>query len=103
VCWWRDYALEDKAPFLLEADRLGLPVAPFVKAPRVFVKHRSIEGGQVGACALEVVGFCMLIVWRFICMHARVFFMRAVVRASRTPLTSPSPSCLCQPTGHPCF
>ncbi|KIZ05932.1 hypothetical protein MNEG_2024 [Monoraphidium neglectum] len=42
----RDYALEDKAPFLLEADRLGLPVAPFVKAPRVFVKHRSIEGGQ---------------------------------------------------------
>ncbi len=44
----RDYALEDKALFLLEADRLGLPVAPFVKAPRVFVKHRSVEGGQVG-------------------------------------------------------
>ncbi|KAI8468551.1 MAG: hypothetical protein J3K34DRAFT_477654 [Monoraphidium minutum] len=37
----RDYGLEDKGPFLLEADRLGLPVAPFIKAPRVFVKHRS--------------------------------------------------------------
>jgi hypothetical protein len=41
------YALEDKAAFLLEADRAGLPVAPFVRAPRVFVKHRAVEGGQV--------------------------------------------------------
>lgn len=45
----REYALEDKAPFLLEAERLGLPGAPFVKAARVFVKHRGVEGGQVGA------------------------------------------------------
>jgi len=63
----RDYALEDKAAFLLEADRLGLPVAPFVKAPRVFVKHRSVEGGQVGSgAACWVVGVvCCCCVCRF--------------------------------------
>ena len=43
----RDYSLEDKARFLREADTLGLPVAPYIKAPRVFIKHRAVEGGQV--------------------------------------------------------
>ncbi|GBF99570.1 hypothetical protein Rsub_12195 [Raphidocelis subcapitata] len=40
------YDLEDKAAFLAEADRLGLPVAPYMRGARVFVKHRSVEGGQ---------------------------------------------------------
>ena len=38
--------MEDKGTFLLEGERLGLPVSPFIKAPMVFVKHRSIEGGM---------------------------------------------------------
>jgi hypothetical protein len=44
----REYGLEDKGAFLLAADRLGLAVAPFLKGRKVFVKHRSMEGGQVG-------------------------------------------------------
>lgn len=64
----REYALEDKADFLLEADRLGLPVAPFVKAPKVFVKHRSIEGGQVRLCLRVCMGVCVCVCVR---MHTR--------------------------------
>ena len=41
-----EYALEDKGAFLLAAERAGLPAAPFVRAPKVFVKHRAVEGGQ---------------------------------------------------------
>ncbi len=40
------YQLEDKGTFLLEGDRLGLPVSPFFRDAAVFVKHKSIEGGM---------------------------------------------------------
>lgn len=53
-----EYALEDKGSFLLAADRAGLPAAPFLRAPRVFVKHRGVEGGQVRVCVCAVGCLC---------------------------------------------
>jgi hypothetical protein len=40
------YSLEDKGTFLLQGQRLGLPVSPFYQHAKVFVKHKSIEGGM---------------------------------------------------------
>jgi len=40
------YRLEDKGAFLLEGDKAGLPVSPFMKTPALVVKHRAIEGGM---------------------------------------------------------
>jgi hypothetical protein len=40
------YSLEDKGTFLLQGQRLGLPVSPFYQHATVFVKHKSIEGGM---------------------------------------------------------
>jgi hypothetical protein len=40
------YSLEDKGTFLLQGQRLGLPVSPFFQHAKVFVKHKSIEGGM---------------------------------------------------------
>ncbi|KAF6251978.1 hypothetical protein COO60DRAFT_1628722 [Scenedesmus sp. NREL 46B-D3] len=40
------YSLEDKGTFLLQGQRLGLPVSPFFQHATVFVKHKSIEGGM---------------------------------------------------------
>lgn len=40
------YSLEDKGAFLLQGQRLGLPVSPFYQAATVFVKHKSVEGGM---------------------------------------------------------
>lgn len=40
------YRMEAKGTFLLEGQRLGLPVSPFYSDARVFVKHISIEGGM---------------------------------------------------------
>lgn len=40
------YRMEAKGTFLLEGQRLGLPVSPFFTEAAVFVKHVSIEGGM---------------------------------------------------------
>jgi hypothetical protein len=40
------YRLEDKGAFLLEGDKAGLPVSPFMKTAALVVKHRAIEGGM---------------------------------------------------------
>jgi hypothetical protein len=40
------YSLEDKGTFLLQGQRLGLPVSPFYQHGTVFVKHKSVEGGM---------------------------------------------------------
>lgn len=40
------YRMEAKGTFLLEGQRMGLPVSPFYNDPKVFVKHVSIEGGH---------------------------------------------------------
>jgi hypothetical protein len=40
------YAMESKGTWLLEGQRLGLPVSPFYSDGTVFVKHVSIEGGM---------------------------------------------------------
>lgn len=40
------YAMEAKGTFLLQGQRLGLPVSPFYNEGTVFVKHTRIEGGM---------------------------------------------------------
>lgn len=40
------YAMEAKGTFLLQGQRLGLPVSPFYSDATVFVKHVSTEGGM---------------------------------------------------------
>jgi hypothetical protein len=40
------YQMEGKGTFLLEGQRLGLPVSPFYSDGTVFVKHVSVEGGM---------------------------------------------------------
>lgn len=40
------YAMEAKGTFLLQGQRLGLPVSPFYSEGTVFVKHTRIEGGM---------------------------------------------------------
>jgi hypothetical protein len=40
------YSLEDKGTFLLQGQRMGLPVSPFFQHATVFVKHKSVEGGM---------------------------------------------------------
>lgn len=40
------YEMESKGTWLLEGQRLGLPVSPFYSEGAVFVKHVSIEGGM---------------------------------------------------------
>jgi hypothetical protein len=40
------YAMEAKGTFLLQGQRLGLPVTPFYSEGTVFVKHTRIEGGM---------------------------------------------------------
>jgi hypothetical protein len=44
------YRMEAKGTFLLEGQRMGLPVSPFYSEAKVFVKHVSIEGGQCLLC-----------------------------------------------------
>jgi hypothetical protein len=46
VCRSPQYRAEDKGTFLLEGERMGLPVSPFCKEPAFFIKHKSIEGGM---------------------------------------------------------
>ena len=40
------YAMEDKGHFLLEGQKLNVPVTPVLDIPRIMVKHKSIEGGM---------------------------------------------------------
>ena len=39
------YALEDKLTFLEAAEREGVPVSPWLRHPKIVVKHRNEEGG----------------------------------------------------------
>ena len=40
------YTMENKWNFLLEGEKLGVPVSPFLKVPGIVVKHRNEEGGM---------------------------------------------------------
>jgi len=40
------YALEEKGAFLLQGQRLGLPVTPFMDVRSLVIKHRAVEGGM---------------------------------------------------------
>jgi len=43
----KQYQLEDKWSFLMEGDKVGVPVSPFMKDVDVMIaKHKSIEGGM---------------------------------------------------------
>ena len=41
----RDYSLEDKWKFLVEAERLNVAVTPYMKVSGIVCKHRNEEGG----------------------------------------------------------
>lgn len=41
-----EYAMEEKGLFLLEGQKQGIPVSPFLSFPSLIVKHRAIEGGM---------------------------------------------------------
>jgi hypothetical protein len=40
------YAMEDKGRFLIEGNKLNIPVTPILDMPRIMIKHKSIEGGM---------------------------------------------------------
>ncbi|CAF2115568.1 unnamed protein product [Rotaria magnacalcarata] len=40
------YAMEDKGRFLIEANKLDIPVTPILDVPCIMIKHKSIEGGM---------------------------------------------------------